>query len=143
MVEANTPVVPSLHALSDPLLRTPANVAIYLIQFMFANPGRTSSINEGEMMSWRRLSAEFGAKRIPEMAGHISKMLSTSLNHYFPDGQYTVTCNIDEEAGTGDDGTHLGNYAITINITDADGTPIISSSKWRAALNGNDYSMIN
>lgn len=142
MLDKKTPVVPSLHAFSDPMLRTPANVAVYLIQFMFANPGSTSSFNEGEMMSWRKLVANYGNSQLNEMATQIATMLTTSLSHYFPNGDYRASCDIEFEDGTGDDGAHLGNYGIVINIVDGDGNAIVPASKWKAAMDGSNYSMI-
>lgn len=143
MLDKNTPVVPSLHAFSDPMLKTPENVAVYLIQFFFANPGNTSSVNEGEMMSWRKVSAVYGKSRVQEMGVQIGNMLTTSLSHYFPDGHYTATCNVELQEGHGEDGAYLGNYEIIIKIADADGNNIIPMSKVRAALDGNNFTILN
>jgi hypothetical protein len=142
MLDKNTPVVPSLQAFSDPLLRTPENVAIYLIQFMFANPGRTSSVNEGEMLSWRRLAAEYGGTHFSQMANQMSTMLTAALSHYFPNGDYTANCTINQVEGFGDDGARLGTCEIVINIVDADSNPIIPTAKWRAAIDGSNYSVV-
>ena len=41
----NVPVVPTLSKITDPMLKSRENVIMYLIRFLFVNPGGTTSIN--------------------------------------------------------------------------------------------------
>ena len=124
MASDPTPVIPTLHAMSTPRLSRPADVASYLIGWLFRNPGGTSSMNEGEMMSYRKLVSTYGHQP-RELANQISRMLETCMSHYFPNAGYTAVCDIEERDGYGDDGTYLGNTGITIVVRDINGVAVI------------------
>lgn len=132
------PVVPTLHAMSTPRLSRPADVASYLIGWLFRNPGGTSSLNEGEMISYRRLVSTYGFKP-RELASKISNMLEVCMNHYFPNAGYTVECDVEEKEGFGDDGAYLGNTGITIAIRDANGVTIIPMANIVVYDNGDKF----
>ena len=65
------PALPSLQAITNPLMTKKEDIAVYLIQFLFANPGATSSMNEGEMMSFRKLVAMYGSTQLDKLAERI------------------------------------------------------------------------
>lgn len=140
----NNPVagVPSLHSISNPIMTKKEDVAAYLIQFLFANPGGTSSLNEGEMMSFRKLVAKHGAKDPNVLADAIGSMLTESIRHYFPDDGILATCQIEEVNGYDDNGRLLGTFGITIAIRDKNGTPVIPLSKLNVAKDGKSFKMV-
>ena len=53
-------VVPTFHNATHGILKSPTDVALYLIRWTFANPGATSSQLEDEMISFRELEAVYG-----------------------------------------------------------------------------------
>lgn len=136
------PAVPSLHAISNPILTKKEDVAAYLIQFLFANPGSTSSMNEGEMMSFRKLVAMHGSEHPDLLANSISDMLTTSLSHYFPEEQLTATCAIEPEEGYDENGVLLGTFGITIAIRNIEGAAVIPTSKLQVSKDGKSFKMI-
>lgn len=142
MTKTPVPAVPSLHSFSSPALTKREEVAAYLIQFLFANPGSTSSVNEGEMMSFRKLVALHGNKDTNFLAEQIGNMLTTSLAHYFPKDRMTAVCGIEPEEGYDENGVLQGTYGITIAIRTADGTAVIPRSKISASKDGRSFKMI-
>lgn len=132
------PAVPSLSNVSRPLLQSKENVALYLIEFLFSNPGKTSSHIEGEMLSFRRLVAEHGSLKPPQLADELGNMLTVSLSHYFPNDGLQAICSIEEEMGT-INGVYQGNYGITIAIRDRDGIPIIPNRLIKATKDGSAF----
>ena len=136
------PAVPSLHAISNPLMKKKEDVAIYLITFLFANPGGTSSSNEGEMMSFRKLVAMYGSTQLDKLAEKIGDMLTTSLSHYFPEEEMTASCTIVEEEGRGEENVLLGTYGVEIAVRDRSGEAVIPKSKISVTRNGESFKMI-
>lgn len=132
------PAVPSLSNVSRPLLKSKENVALYLIEFLFSNPGKTSSHAEGEMVSFRRLVAEHGSMSKEVLADKIGEMLTTSLGHYFPNDDLRAVCSITEEMGV-INGVYQGNYSITIAMQDRDGIPIIPNRLIHATKDGSAF----
>jgi len=135
------PAVPSLSNLSRPLLTSKENVCLYLIQFLFANPGETVSHHEGEMISFRKLVANHGHIDPADLAQQISNMLTTSISHYFPNAGIQAHCTIDEENGY-DNGVYQGNYGVAIAIRDADGNAIIPRRQFKVAKDGSSFTSI-
>ena len=132
------PAVPSLSNVSRPLLRSRENIALYLIEFLFSNPGKTSSHVEGEMLSFRRLVAEHGSLKPSQLADELGNMLTVSLGHYFPNDDLRAICNIEEEMGV-INGVYQGNYGITIAIRDRDGIPVIPNKLIKATKDGSAF----
>lgn len=135
------PGVPSLTAYSTPLLTSRENVCMYLIQFLFANPGDTSSLNEGEMMSFRKLVARYGHIDPDELGRHIGEMLTTSIAHYFPNDGIQASCDIIQETGY-DNGIYQGNYSVNIAIRDRDGFPVMPRSVIKVSKDGSSFEMV-
>jgi len=141
MANKSVASVPSLHSISNPILTRKEDVAAYLIQFLFANPGGTSTLNEGEMMSFRKLTSLHGSKDPELLASKIADMLTISLQHYFPNDGLTAGCSIEEEEGYGDDGVLLGNFGVVISIKDADGNAVMPMSELEVAKDGSWFKM--
>ena len=140
---ANGPGVPTLTARSKPILTSKENVAEYLLSFLFANPGGTSSVNEGEMMSFRKLVATMGIKDPERLGAQISTMLQTSLQHYFPNEDFQVNCHIEQETKFGEDNVLQGTYGLVIAIRDANGDPIIPGHHIRTNKEGTEFTFLD
>lgn len=119
--------VPTLHSRSNPYLESPANTALYLIRFYFANPGSVSSVMNNEIISFRRTEAKYGKDK-NKLAEEIGNELTAAMNRYYPDEGYIATVSVEDIEGTGTDGSLLGNYGITIAITNSDGVPVCPRS---------------
>ena len=118
------PVVPTLHAISSPSLTKPEDIAIYLIRMLFVNPGRTSAFNEEEMISYRKLAAEYGTDP-DRLASEIARQLTLAMGHYFPTGGYLAQCTVEDIEKVSEEGIYQGNKAITINMTGSNGTAVV------------------
>lgn len=136
------PALPSLQAITNPLMTKKEDIAVYLIQFLFANPGATSSMNEGEMMSFRKLVAMYGSTQLDKLAERIGEMLTVSLSHYFPQDGITASCQIVQEEGRGEENVLLGTYGVEIAIRDRSGNAVIPRSKIKVEKNGESFKMI-
>lgn len=129
------PVIPTLHAKSNPVLKDLGEKAAYTVRWFFANPGRTSSVNEAEIISFRKLNASFGNR--PEMlCEKIAESLRLIMLRYTKD--VDVTCNFKAERGFNDDGSLAGNYTLEISITDTNGQPLIPASTIKILKNGDE-----
>lgn len=130
---AKEPVIgiPTLHSITNPVLTKVEDVVAYLIRFLFANPGSTSSLNEGEMLSFRKLVSNFGNQQLDMLQEKIGSMLTTSIQHFFPHENYTATCTVEMEDGKGDDGSYLGNYGVVISVKDPNNNPVCPLSKYK------------
>ena len=138
----NVPVVPTLSKITDPMLKSKENVIMYLIRFLFVNPGGTTSINEGEMISFRKLVAMYGSTNPEQLANKISEMMTTSVAHYFPNDGISVVCNVVKEEGYDKDGTYLGNYSIEIAARDRDGAAICPNTLIKASADGLEFKFV-
>ena len=133
------PGVPTLKSRHKPILTSKEQIAGYLISFLFANPGSTSAMNEGEMMSWRKLVETYGSNDPNELANQISSMLTSTMNNYFPNEDIKATCEVEEENGYGEDGKLLGTYSLAISIRDGNENSIIPMSRVRISGDGLNY----
>ena len=118
------PAVPTLHAITTPSLTAPEDVAVYLIRMLFVNPGRTSAVNEEEMLSYRKLASKH-ANNPEQLAAAIGLGLTQAMRHYFPKDGYLATCTVEDKEKVSDEGIYQGNKAITINITGSGGRSIV------------------
>ena len=136
------PVVPTLRRITDPMLKSKENISMYLIQFLFNNPGWTSSVTEGEMMSFRKLLALYGSRDPDQLAEHVGNMLTNCLGNYFPEEGLNAVCNIELEKGYSKEKIYQGNYTITIAIRDRDGAAICPNTSVVASNDGIDFKFI-
>ena len=140
---ANGVGVPTLTARSKPILTSKENVAEYLLSFLFANPGGVSSVNEGEIMSFRKLVAAMGFKDPDRLGAQVATMLQTSLQHYFPNEDFQVNCHIEQETKFGEEGALQGTYGFVIAIRDANGDPIIPGHHIRTNKDGSEFTFLD
>ncbi len=87
------------------------------------------------MISFRRLMAEYG-KNPDALADQISRKLTASMERYFPNQGYTVTCDVERKDGFGDDGAYLGSHEITLTVQDARGLAIVPRSMFQVEMDG-------
>ena len=140
---ANGVGVPTLTARSKPILTSKENVAEYLLSFLFANPGGTSSVNEGEMMSFRKLVATIGIRDPDRLGAQVATMLQTCLQHYFPNDDFQVNCHIEQETKFGEDNALQGTYGLVIAIRDGNGDPIIPGHHIRTNKDGTEFTFLD
>ena len=121
--------VATLHSMSTPFLTKPGDVAAYLINMMFANPGGTSDIHTKELICFREIMARH-SNSPDAVAEEISEKMREAMDHYFPKQGYTCFCSLEKIDGKGDDGAFLGTHSLTITFADQAGTPIIPRGKF-------------
>ncbi len=135
------PGVPSLHSIPHPILTSKEHILNHITSFFFANPGGTSSVTEGEMLSFRKLVAKYGSVNPDDLAVHISDILTQTIQHYFPNDGITATCSIEEEEGYSE-GVYQGNYAIVIAYRDADGAALTNSKSIKTSKDGSKFEFL-
>lgn len=91
-----------------------------LLRFMIYNPGRTSSLWNNEMISFRTLSAEYQNNR-SNLVSMMKSRLSRSLNRMFPDYRFDIEVTTEDyDKNAGDDGRYTITIGIIINGLDKD-----------------------
>jgi len=133
-----TPVCPTCFSISSPNLKKPADVALYLITWLFNNPGHTSTINRNEMLSYKYLEAQYGSQ--PDVLAHeIEVRLTDALAHYFPDMEYQALVTVEKKDGYADDGTYQGNYGLAIAMVDKNQSAIIPRQQIKVGKDGASF----
>lgn len=82
--------IPSLHNGPVDILTNKQKQLWSIIAFVFNNPGNISNVMESEMVSFRKLDAEFGLNR-DQMASEFEKSLGEIIDRVFPDGNISVS----------------------------------------------------
>ena len=119
-----TPVCPTFYAISSPNLKKPPDVALYLITWLFNNPGHVSTLNREEMISFKYLEAKYG-KQPDQLAHEMEQRLTAAMGHYFPNDNYSCIVTVEMKDGYASDGTYQGNYGLNIAMVDVNNAPII------------------
>lgn len=134
------PVTPILRNTAQDILEDQEAVIWQIIEFAFENPGDTSDSSENELISFRKIQAQFDAN-IEGMASAFSDKLQDVINQYYPNDSINV--NIDAEPNDDDDTI----YTLKIIVSKDDGSlrlslnPItIEKSAQSISI---DYSRIN
>ena len=138
------PVVPTLHNISTPMLTKLGDQLAYVIRFYFANPGRTSSNNEDEMISFRKLNAKYGNDP-GEMCARSAAAIEAACRHYKDDARVSITYemirgfssnpeDLDPEAGGRP--RLQGSYTMDITVSDSNGNPLIPHRLIKIMNNG-------
>ena len=123
MADEPIAVVPTLHNYSVPVLTKLADQCLHLLLFFFANPGRTSSINESEMISFRDLNSRYGNDP-DKMCEECSRAISGAVNHFSVGA--SVFCTYERDMHKDEDGILQGTYKMTIEILDKNNVPILN-----------------
>ena len=113
-------VLPTFHNSSTSILRTPGDVAAYLIRFMFTNPGRTSEHYENRMISFQKLMASYEHDR-DALAEAVQGQLQMALYQYFPELRLSVTVHHEIVSENW--------YKLIISIVDGNSIPVMSGTK--------------
>ena len=104
-----------------------------LLRFMIMNPGRTSSLWEEDLISFRKLAAEYQGDR-STLIDQTRFKLTNSFKRMFPDYNIEVSLSTaDYDPKIGDDGRYTLSISITIEGLDPD-HPEISTA---ALITGN------
>ena len=117
---ATTGIIPTLHA-SVGYLTAPTDVIAYVLRQVTACPGRTSVLNEPEMVSLRRLEGLYGDDP-DKLANIFSGKVREVLTKYFPDSGIVVTATPTKIT------TSSYNLDIKVQIANASGTDVAISS---------------
>ena len=122
MANEPKPAIMTLHNRSAQVLTKPADQIAYAIRWFFVNPGSTSSVNEEEMISFRKLNATAGTR--PEvMAGSIQNLLTQIARRYYKTANVFV--KVVNQVKTDEDGILQGTYGLEILVSDENNMPII------------------
>lgn len=141
MADEPIPVIPTLHDISNPVLTKLSDQIAYIVRWYFANPGGTSSCNEDELISFRKLNSMHG-RNPSQMCGAVADALE-KICHRFTD-DVKVECSYEQDYHrdpeeidplTGQ-GVLQGTYKMEIRITTANGEPIIPHSTVKILKNG-------
>ena len=135
------PVIPALHDISNPVLTKLSDQLAYIVRWYFANPGGTSSSNEDELISFRKLNSKYG-RNPNDMCGVVADALEKICKRYTEDVK--VECSYQEDYHRDPDeidprtgqGVLQGTYKMEIAITDTNGQPLIPHSTVRILKNG-------
>ena len=133
-----TPVCPTFYAISSPNLKKPADVALYLITWLFNNPGHVSTLNRDEMISFKYLEAKFG-KQPDNLAHEMEQRLTAALSHYFPNDNYAAIVTVEMKDGYASDGTYQGNYGLNIAMVDGNQAALIPRQQIKVGKDGASF----
>lgn len=135
------PVIPTLHNISTPVLRNLGDQVAYIIRWYFANPGGTSSNNEGEIISFRKLNSMYGNN--PSTMCEQTENMLRAICRRFATGLIVEVSYKDEIRRSSDDidpvtgiGVLQGTYKMEISVTDQYGIPVVPHSTVRILNNG-------
>lgn len=132
------PVCPTCYSISSPNLKKPADVALYLITWLFNNPGHVSSLNRTDMISFRYLEARYGKQ--PDVLAHeIETRLTDALARYFPNANYSALVTVEKKDGFADDGTYQGNYGLNIAMVDSNQAALIPRQQIKIGPDGASF----
>jgi len=109
-------VIPTLHPSSSELLTDKQDIIAYIVRWSLTNPGHTSSFVEDELVSFRKLEAEYGSDK-EALAKRFTSKLNGVINNYYPDQKMSV-----EVTATDIDDIK---YKLSISVTDSDGSYIL------------------
>ena len=139
MEEEPIPVIPTLHNNSVPVIKDVSRQMAYIVRWYFANPGRTSSNNEDELISFRKFNAIYGKDPLT-MCNKTREALQKICGRYVHNVNVDVTYEMHN--GRDRDGVLQGTYTMTIRIADSDGMPLIDDQNIRVTDNGNKIDVI-
>ena len=132
------PAIMTLHNRSAQVLTRIGDQMAYAIRFFFANPGSTSSVNEEEMASFRKLNAHHGND--PDiMASAVQQKLQEIARRY--DARAAVLVRVDKKMKFDADRVLQGTYGLEILVSDQNGVPLIPTG--RVVISGVDNEQID
>ena len=111
--------IPTLHSGPVSVISNPADIVAYLIRHSLKNPGFTSSFIENDLISFRKLEAEYTDKL--NLIAIYQQQLQSVILRNLPTEALNV--NVDWEDVDG------FNYKLSIDVSDQTGTTILVSGK--------------
>lgn len=132
------PAIMTLHNRSAQVLTRIGDQMAYAIRFFFANPGSTSSVNEEEMTSFRKLNAHYGNDP-DRMANAVQGLLQDVAKRYNPNA--SVLVRVDKKMKFDSDKVLQGTYGLEILVSDQNGIPLIPSG--RVVISGTENEKID
>lgn len=128
-------VFPSLRNIAVPNLKLIPDQMLQILIFFFANPGRTSSYNESEMVSFRDINSRYGNN--PEaMCNECARALTDACSRYSTGAH--VECSWVQDYHKDEDGVLQGTYKMDITVRDGAGIPIIEHQQVVITKNGDE-----
>ena len=85
-------VIPTLHTGANSIIRDPEAIATYIVRHTVFNPGRTSELIEGDLISLLSLTAEYG-NDLAELAQTYASRLEFAISNAIG-AQVTVEVNV-------------------------------------------------
>lgn len=116
----SVPKIPTLHLGPTQIIQDKKDIAAYIVRHALNNPGGTSSFVEHELVSFRKLEAEFGENG-QLLAKELEGKLNAILYKYFGDDSFMTEVEYEQYDSS-------SKYKLAINITDASGVPLISNT---------------
>lgn len=139
MADTPIPVIPTLHNNSVPVIKDVSRQMAYIVRWYFANPGRTSSNNEDELISFRKLNAIYGKDPLT-MCNQTQQALQRICSRYVNNVNVEVTFDMQDKKDR--DGILQGTYTMTIRIADASGMPLIEDANIVITDNGDKINVV-
>lgn len=118
-----TPVIPTLQN-GVGIIKKKENILAYLLRHTTACPGSTSATYEDELLSLRKLTAQYGHEP-DQLAGTFAVYLKQIIQRFYDDASVTVECNAVLESAT----TYTLNVKVLVILPDGSEEPAISHGK--------------
>jgi len=109
-------VIPTLF-INQMQIDSPQDVIAYLLKFMMANPGWTSSQIESSLLSMKKFVSN-NTENIEILPGAIQSVLDAAVKRFFPDFNAKVSAN---QMST-------NTYNLEISVTDPVGATVLTSN---------------
>lgn len=139
MADDPIPVIPTLHNNSVPVIKDVSRQMAYIVRWYFANPGRTSSNNEDELISFRKFNAIYGKDPLT-MCNQTQIALQKICSKFVSNVNVEVTYDMKDKRDR--DGVLQGTYTMTIRISDSNGIPLIDDANIVVSDNGDKIDVI-
>lgn len=117
------PIIPTLHN-GVGIITKQEDIVAYLLRHVTACPGSTSPDFENELLSLRKLTAQYGND--PDvLSGVFQDRLQTVIQRYVDNGTVTVECSAEAIVNS----TYTLNIKVMIVYSDGTMEPIVSHGK--------------
>jgi hypothetical protein len=113
-------ILPTFNLGPHQIVKDKSDIILYTIRHVMLTPGATSSIMEDDILSFRKLEAEYGGGG-NELAIKLESGLTKIFERYFPDNIPIVTVDKYDIA--------FGLYGLSVEVVDAKGNNLILRTK--------------
>jgi len=111
-------VIPVLSKGTEDLIESKEGKLWHILSHSLRNPGFTSDIAEGEMISFRELEAEFGSNA-DSLKEHYRQELGSVVKRHYPDDDIDVIVEIADIAPN--------TFTLQVGFFDGKGNPLLST----------------